>query len=313
MESGVVVVTSENQKTLDLLRQVLPSPRWDGTDFLDWVYDHNPTGPLVPFNVDLDGRRVCHIGGVPVPLRNGELDGVGLLLLNSSTAPDEQQKGTYAKAIRAIAELAGEQGMLGVFGVTNADSTGPALRGAKGSWQCSLPVRLCVPWRPPIGVRSHDADPQWLAGDEFATLTRRLDRQPARDLTCRWSTDLLRWRLLTPGTRYAVHWNDALVAVTTRTVFRGVPITIVLKLLPREGRTGPLTPQPHITAACRHHRTPLALYAGVNVHVPVSGIRLSQERLPAPLNLVMISSRPDLLAQHRFVFDAFEFLDFDAY
>lgn len=306
-------MTDENERTLGLLRQVLPSARWDTTAFLDWVYDHNPTGPLVASNVDRGDARVCHIGGVPMPLRSAEITGTGLLLLNSSTSADEQQRGTYAKAILRLNDLARDGGHLGLFGVTNARSTGPVLRGVGASWQCSLPVRLCVPWKVSRSVRTYDATPGWLASDEFTAVASRLDRHPARDLTYCWTPELLRWRLSAPGGSFAVHVSSSLVSVTTTTRFRNVPITIVCKLLPREGQTGPLSPQDHIAAACRHHRTPLALYAGINIHVPVHGIRLAQDRLPSPLNLVMLTARPEQLPQHRFAFDTFEFLDFDAY
>ena len=63
MESGVVVVTSENQKTLDLLRQVLPSPRWDGTDFLDWVYDHNGQEKSCSYVGKKPSSRCEEVGG----------------------------------------------------------------------------------------------------------------------------------------------------------------------------------------------------------------------------------------------------------
>ncbi len=304
---------AENELTLQLLRQVLPNPRWQGTEFLDWVYDHNPTGPLLPSNVDRDEVRVCHIGGVPMPLRSGERRGTALLLLNSSTAPDEQQRGTYASAILALNEAAREHGHLGLYGVTNARSTGPVLRGAGASWQCSLPVRLCIPWRFSPSVASREVDAAWLHSEAFIELAGRVDRYPAREFTHRWSPDVLRWRLAVPGARYAVHACEELLSVSTTTTFRGVRLAVMCKFLLRGDLTGPISPQAHIAAACRHHRVPLALYAGINVHVPVSGIRLSQRHLPSPLNLVMLTADPEVLPQHRFLFDTFEFLDFDAF
>lgn len=305
-------MSAENERTAQLLRQVLPSPRWDDTAFLDWVYDHNPTGPLLPSNVDRDGLRVCHIGGVPIPLRSSERDGQGLLLLNSSVAEEDQQRGTYATAILNMTELGHKGGFLCGFGITNARSSGPILRAVGAAWQCSLPVRLCIPWRFSRSVRSHVADVDWLASDEFDAVAQQLDRHPARDFTYQWTPELLRWRLSVPGHRYSVHVSRTLVSVTTTTVFRGVRITVLCKFLPRDGQTGPISPQAHIAAACRHHRTPLALYAGINIHVPVTGIRLAQDRLPSPLNLVTLTT-PDIMPLHRCVFDTFEFLEFDAF
>jgi hypothetical protein len=221
-------------------------------------------------------------------------------------------QGTYIQTMLDLAATAVEQGHLGMFGITNANSTGPILRNG-GGWQRALPVRLCIPWRFSNRVTSRAATSTWLASDEFIEVASRLDRHPARDLTYRWNPDLLRWRLATPGTRYAVHWSEHLVSVSTKTTMYGVPITLLLKFLPRNGQPGPLSPRSHIAAACRHHRTPAAVYAGINIHVPVQGTQLAQDRLPSPLNLVMYTFDPDVLPQYRFVFDTFELLDFDAF
>jgi len=306
-------VTTDLELTLALLRQVLPDRRWDDDAFLEWVYQHNPAGPAVEVNIDRADKRVSHIGGLPTPLRSSELTGTAVLLVNLASSPEIQMGGGYRRGIRRLDDAARAAGHLGLFGVTNARSTRPVLRGVGASWQCSLPVRVCVPWWIPRQVSSREVTPSWLESNEFVHTASRLDRSPARDLTQRWTRERLRWRLGVPGMHYAVHWDTRLVSVTTRTEYRGVPVAVILKLLPRDGHTGPLSPRAHISAACRHHRTPVALYAGFNRHVPVEGIRLAQDRLPSPLNLVMLSSQPDVLPQHRFVFDTFEFLDFDAF
>ena len=93
-----------------------------------------------------------------------------------------------------------------------------------------------------------------------------------------------------------------------------VPVTIVLKLLPRRGPrvTGPVDGHPVVTAACRFHRSPFAVYTGYNRHVRLRGTAPPRRLLPAPLNLIYRSESPRA-PKETFAFDIFEFLDMDGY
>jgi hypothetical protein len=92
----------------------------------------------------------------------------------------------------------------------------------------------------------------------------------------------------------------------------GVPVAVVLKLLPRAGRFGPLSSRDVVNAICGHHRAPAAVYAGHNRHVTVRGVRLPERFKPVPLNLVILGVGDDV-DQRTFQLDTFEFLDMDAY
>jgi hypothetical protein len=302
-----------NELRLDLLRSVLPNPRWDTSAYLDWVYDHNPVGGLVPIDVVEDGRVLCHIGGVPVLLRSEDIEGWFLILLNSSTAADAQGRGLYVQALFDVFEECGKMGGVGGYGVTNARSTGPATKGLRATPTGSLPARLVLPTAlPSRRVRTFDCTPEFLASDEFSALTADLDDYAAKGFVTRWTTDILRWRLAFPYTSYKLHVSEELVGITTRATVKGVPVTVLMKFLPRAARRGPLDPWRMIATACLRHRTPVAVYAGYNANVPVPGIRIDQERLPAPLNLLVMSTSPGL-HNDDFRFETFEFLDFDAY
>lgn len=313
VRGGGIVTARDHERTLQLLRKVLPHERWADGEFLEWAYESSPAGQALISNIDEGDLRLCHTAGLPFPLRDLRRRFTAVLLINGSTLPEVQYQGAYPAAMLGLAEQAERAGIVGGFGVTNRRATTSVLKGTGAAWQCSLPVKICLPWKPSRGVEGADVTPELLAGPRFAELTQRLGDVPARHATYCWSTELLRWRLSMPGARYALHWTSTLLCVSTRTVFRGVPITVILKLLPREGQTGPLSPSAVITAACRHHRTPVALYAGINAHVPVTGIRLSQDRLPAPLNLVTLSIDESAIPQEQFVFGTFEFLEFDAF
>jgi hypothetical protein len=303
----------EHELTAQLLRSVLPSSRWDTLDFLDWVYDHNPVGELVPQNVDRDGKRLCHIGGVPIRLRSADDEGKFLILYNSSAAPEEQGKGTYVKTLFKLHGQASELGFHGMMGVTNAASTGPATKGFKARMLGALPAKLCVPTVARSPHHSHHpADDHFLDSVEFERIVDELDATPAGAWTQRWTSDVMRWRLRWPGASYTVHVGPDLVAVSTQTSVRGVPIAALLKVLPRKGRRGPLPSDRMISAICKYHRAPAAVYAGFNANVPVKGFRLRQDRLPSPLNLLFLSTST-YVDTDTFRFETFEFLDFDAY
>jgi hypothetical protein len=302
-----------NELRLDLLRSVLPNPRWDTTAYLDWVYDRNPMGELIPIDVIEDGRIICHIGGVPVQLRSADHQGNFLLMLNSATAADAQGRGLYVKALIDLCNQAAELGAAGAYGVTNLRSTGPATKVPGATLTGSLPVRLVIPtFFPSRRVRTFDCTDEFLDSDEFVKVTAGLDNFPVRRFVTRWTTDTLRWRLGFPCAAYKLHVSDELVAITTRASFKGMPVTVLMKFLPRAADRRPLDPWPLISTACWRHRTPLAIYAGYNAIVAVPGIRIKQERLPAPLNLVVRSLSAELRTED-FQFEIFEFLDFDAY
>lgn len=304
---------AEHRLTQELLRQVLPSSRWDDLDFLTWVYDHDPLGALVPQNVDREGARLCHIGGVPIELRSANDVGRFLILYNSSSAPEEQGKGTYVKTLFKLHGKARDLGFHGMMGVTNAASTGPATKGFKARMLGALPAKLCVPTtvRAP-GHTHHIADASFLESLEFEKIVDELDASPAGQWTQRWTPEVMRWRLRWPGQTYTLHVGPDLVAVSTTTAFKGVPLAVLLKVLPRGAARGPVPSDQMITAICRHHRAPALVYAGYNANVPVKGFRLRQDRIPSPLNLLFLSTS-EHVDTDTFRFETFEFLDFDAY
>jgi hypothetical protein len=200
-----------------------------------------------------------------------------------------------------------------VVGVTNDKSTW-AVR--KYGWRVAgpLPVRVVVPspW-PPRNVTSHEVTPAFLDSPAFADLAAGLDRSPAWHWTNRWTPEYLRWRLSAPNAaRYSLHASADLVGVSTVERRAGVPLAVVLKLLPRHGRFGPLSGRALVTAMCRHHRAPAAVYAGHNRHVVMRGVRLPERLKPVPLNLCVLSL-DDRIDQTTFQLDTFELLDMDAY
>ena len=315
--------------TAALLRREHPdADRFVGTEFLHWLYRENPHHPAIEEDVDRKGARVAHLALLPQPWRDHERSATFVLSVNAVTRSGLGSmhfvalaaRGTK-RAIEARDELGG---LIGGIGVTNESSTMPGLHRIGARLITSLPV-VAIPRRPARrrGVESHDVDDAFRATEAFERLVQGLDETPAQGWTQRWTPEHLRWRLAAPGGGYALHADEDVVAVTTRASAKGVPVAVVLKLLPRGAAPGPRSARRVIAAALRHHRVPVAIYAGFNAHVPVRGITIPKRVQPAPLNLLFIARDEaseflgldlgDAGPQAPATFDTFELLDFDAF
>jgi hypothetical protein len=304
----------DHRRNTELLDAELPDRRFADETYLAWLYDANPRGRAYTHSIDDEaGRRVGHYALIPQRYRDrhGEADFV--FSLNAVARTGSQRRGFFGEMGGVVWGAARDAGVRMVIGVTNDKSTG-AVR--KNGWRVigPMPARVVVP--SPRGLRgaeSHDVTPDLLDSTRFADLTDGLDATPADGWTNCWTTTALRWRLAAPNAaRFAVHRNADLVGVSTVEHRAGVPIAVVLKLLPRHGRSGPNSGGPLIGAMCAHHRAPVALYAGHNRHVVVRGIPLPERLKPVPLNLCVLAL-DEKIDQATFSLDTFELLDMDAY
>jgi hypothetical protein len=301
-------------KNTELLDAELPDARFVDASYLHWLYDLNPLGRAYYDNVDgPDGNRIAHYALIPQEYRNAAGRAPFVFSLNAVSRSGSQRRGFFGEIGQKIWGRAREAGVRVVVGVTNSKSTGAV---KKQGWRVMGPMPVQLVPALPVPARNVDSfavTPEFLASATFDELAAGLDDSPARHWTNCWTPEYLRWRLAAPNAaRYSVHVGTQLVAISTATVEHGVPVAVVLKLLPRDGRFGPLPSGEMLRAICAHHRAPAAVYAGYNRHVPVRGIRLPERLKPVPLNLVMLSLTTDV-DQHTFQLDTYEFLDMDAY
>ena len=298
----------------ELLDAELPDPRFVDATYLRWLYDENPLGASYDHHFDDEnGLRVGHYALIPQRYRNRDGEQPFVFSLNAVARSGSQRRGFFGKLGTEIWGRAQADGVKFIVAVTNAKSTG-AVR--KNGWRVMgpMPATVVVPsWRAPLDVDSYDITPDFVGTQAFDDLVQGLDRSPAWNWTNCWTPDQMRWRLSAPNSpRFTLHRDHDLVGVSTVHRIRGVPFAVVLKLLPRDGRFGPLSARSMITAMCRHHRAPLAIYAGHNRHVDVKGIALPERLKPAPL-VICAMSLSDEIDQDTFSLDTFEFLDMDAY
>lgn len=306
----------DHVKNTELLNAELPDRRFVDASYLHWLYDRNPLGPGIFGNVDDDDDadlRVAHYGLIPQRYRNADGPASFVFSLNAVTRSGAQRRGYFSEIGLRIWSQARDAGVQNIIGVTNNNSLKPV---QKLGWRLLGPMvtKVLLPFPAPVHrVRHLPVTPATLGTAPFEAMIEGLDAVPASNWTNCWTPEYLRWRLASPNTSpYTIHADDAVFAVSTVSAFKGVPVAVILKLLPRGGRNGPVSGQAVVTAACAHHKAPFAIYAGYNRHVVVRGWRAPERLKPAPLNL-MVCSLSDAVPQDTFRLDTFEFLDMDAY
>lgn len=298
--------------TAELLMAELPERRFEDDAYLRWLYEADPFGEGIYESVDDEhGVRVAHYGLVPQEYRDASGPAPFVFSLNAVTRSGTQRRGYFSEIGRRIWGRAAAGGTRVVVGVTNDKSRRPVMRQG-WRWIGRLPVLVV----PPTGLRARGwerrrATPGWLRTEEAAEWFADLDDAPATGWVNRWTVEHLRWRLAWPGCGpYTVHRSTHLVAVSAAVPVAGVPVAVVLKLLPRAGAPLPLSGHPAVTEACRAHRSPVAVYAGFNRHVHLRGIPAPERVRPAPLNLMVYALDPSI-DQDAFELDTFELLDMD--
>lgn len=298
------------EATAALLRRVFPeAPRIAQPAYLRWLYADSPFGPVIETNVDDDDGRAAHYALVPIALSSDGGARAGALSLN--TAVDERARGggVFVRLATEAIEAAERQGVVTVIGVANANSTPGFLRRLSFELAGPLPAIVTLPL---LGrrrrVRSAWADDAAFAPGGVAHELDALLAPPLRGVARAWTPDTLRWRLASPGSRYALHRSAHALLVSTVDRRHGMPVAVLLKafaLAPPDAAEC----RALVRAACRLHRAPLALHVGRNELVAFRGRPLPARLRSSPLNLIV--RQLDDTSAGEIV--RLELLDFDAY
>ena len=150
-------------------------------------------------------------------------------------------------------------------GVCNDKSIGAVVKYMGWKTPGPLPVKLCPPLHTGRGVAS-DARRRRRSSQQsrFADVTAGLDDFPVRavdELVHAPSTSAGGSRAPAPAS--SLHSNDDLVAITTTDTRFGVRAAVILKLFRRAGGADRPRADAIVGAACRFHRAPYAVYAGL--------------------------------------------------
>lgn len=266
-----------------LFRAVFPRSAQFSPAYLDWLYGQNPDGPALGFNAWLDRRLVAHYACVPSRIRVDGQSARAMLSLNTATHPEFQGKGLFTKLAQATYALALANGIQGVYGVANAQST-PGFVGKLG-FQNVGPLHAGIGWG-----RLHL---DWAALDRSTRFRRE------------WDPTSLLWRMRNPKNPVrAMASTDCTLFCAAGPVW-GVHAYAELDV-PVHGCSGlqPLWQRPG-----------LQLFLGL---VPVGArarrveVPIPQRWRPSPLNLIY-RSLADLPGSIDRDTVSFSFLDFDAY
>ncbi len=303
----------------DLLRAELPDPRLaDDTAYLRWSYRDNPLSPAWEryhyIEAPGGGRPLLVAHHVITPRRFRGPGGQrceGALSQHSVTRSGYQRARHFTRLGHEVYAEAGAAGRTFVAGAANAIST-PAFIKYMG-WRLvgPLPVRVISPAGRSRRDLSHtEVSASWLDSGGLDDFAAAADRHPVAAWSTDWTTEMLRWRLACPFARYWVHASDDLALVTTRTSYKKLPVTVVLKTFPLG--PGPVPATGAIRSITRWHRSAFAVYSGFNPAVAIRGIKPPRRFQPSPLNLVVRSLDP-ALDNAGIDFDTFELLDMDVY
>jgi GNAT superfamily N-acetyltransferase len=298
--------------TAALLESVFPdAPRISRTEYLRWLYEDSPFGEVIEANLDDSEGRAGHYAVVPADLTEDGAGCAGALSLN--TAVDERARGggVFVRLAEETFEQARERGVGIVLGVANENSTPGFVRRLSFELVGPLPATVMVP--APGGRRSVRSawadDAAFATGGVAADGLEALLAPPQRGIARRWTPETLRWRLASPGSRYALHRSERMLVVTTADRGRAVPVAVLLKAF-ASAPPSAAERRAVVRAACRFHRAPVAIHAGFNDMVAFRGMPLPERLRPAPLNLIARRLEGERRAG---VVTRFEFLDFDAY
>ncbi len=300
--------------TAALLRRAFTETHKYEPGYLKWFYIDNPEGQVVAFDHDDDGRRVGHYALVPQRFvaRDSEPITMGLSV-DTAVDPEVRLKGLFVQLANKTYDASRELGWAGAYGAANANSTPGCTKRLGFEYVMPLPVRAVVaPWRWSVAQGWAEVTPSYLNSVAFAELAATIDFSPGTRLSHQWDAELLAWRLRSPAGRYVLFWNKDAVMVTSQQPASETITTVVLKLFPRLGAPPRSSALQLVGHACRHHRTPFAVYAGFNSRFRLAGVPIPRRFLPSPLNLLVRPLAHDLSSAN-FDLETIEFLDFDQY
>lgn len=292
--------------TAALLSEVFPGARIGDESYLQWLYVDSPFGPVIETNRADDGGTTAHYAVVPVNL---ELDGqavAGALSLNTAVHERARGGGMFVKIASETFDTAAARGIQVIIGVANDNSTPGFVRRLAFTNHGPLPacILMPLPGLGAAGVQSEWADVSTALLDG----TEELLATSVGGLSRTWTPSGLRWRLASPGSRYAIHRFPDGMAVSTSAKRFGVPVAVLLATFAARPLTS-VERRRLVRAVCRTHRAPAALHVGHNARAGFTGPQLPERFRDSPLNLITraLDGRP-VPEPHRF-----ELLDFDAY
>ncbi|WP_165359350.1 GNAT family N-acetyltransferase [Lichenibacterium minor] len=274
---------------------------------LRWLYERAFTDGTTVLAAHADGRKVGHIALVhqTVTMPAGPERAVALMDLFIIKA--FRSKAAMAALYGAVERFCRDEGIRFIVAVPNGNAAGVNVRYLSLVEAARLEIRVGFGGFGGLGRRVDSRSVAELdPADGRALLDRFCGTEPGSLL---WTGARMWDRLSKPGAGYALHATDDLLLVSAPRRDRRAAHTLLCALLPRPGATPARRDVGAVvSAACRLHRRPLFVYAGINGGVPLPGMLLPGRLRPSPMILQL---RDFTEGAPPFAPSRFEAIDFD--
>ena len=268
---------------VDLLQAAFPQASHLNAAYLQWLYRHNPAGPVIGYNAWEGNKIIGHYAAIPVDIY---LDGdacTGLLALNTAMHPDYRSAGVIYGLANRTCKLAERLGFACIYAVANAASTPILVKSLKFQFVSQLTAS--------VGVSRLQLD--W----QKAIIGNRFRR--------RWKEVTARWRAANPSNPSSLELNDG-----NTMVFRAkthLPGIFAHGIIPLE---------PPLQDCAQRPGMGLKLFLGL---LPENScrypgyLRIPERLKPSPLNFIyrpLVDMAPRKLDRNEVILGTH---DFDAY
>lgn len=292
--------------TNDLLSDVFDDAPTTRLDYLNWLYEENPAGPKIQSNCDDEEGRIGHYVVVPQPYTFEDSPCHVALSLNTAVHERGRGQGLFTRLAEDVIGQASGQGLHGIIGVANNNSTPGFIK--------KLGFELVTPLPVKVGVIIPRLRKSIVSGD--ATIARILKFEDEAKAVSKRSFDpdfdeaQLQWRLSRPGADYHIYADDHAAIIVTKTKQLGQDFLVVLATFSNRENSS-------VSQLVSHAAATLGLkffvYCGWNNHTSLKGLPIPKKYRPSPLNLIWrpLTERVGKLSAEKV--RRFEFIDFDAY
>ena len=296
----------DHRATAAFLLREFGADKFADPAYLSWYYDANPDGQAICGERDDDSGRLASYALVPQRWRRGDERALLGITVDACVRAGAQRGGVFRALALEVFDTSLAAGVEGTLTIANANSTPAFVEKLGLRFLGGLPVTAVAPLARPRGVTRVAVDESAIV-DLAADCSARTTPGWVHD----WTADSLRWRFASPIREYVVHRSDQVWCVSTKSGIGRIPAAVVVALVPRSGRRD-VSAGAVIAAACRHHRAPIAIHAGVNRDVRVRGVPVPRRLLPSPLNLLALGFG-DRATNSITDVGVYEFLDTDHY
>ncbi len=276
-------------------------------EVLRWLYGRAFSDGTTVLAAHAGDRKVGHIALVHQTIALAGRTEPAVALVDLFILKAYRSRAAIAALYGAVEALCVERGIRFIVAVPNGNAAGVNVRHLQLAEAARLDIRaglsgLPLPWRRVTSHRVADLD-----AEEARGILSPYCGAPGAGLL--WTSDRLWARLAKPGAGYALHAGRDVLLVSAPRSDRRASHTLLCALLARPGSA----PRRRdvaavVSAACRLHRRPLFVYAGINDALPLPGLLLPARLRPSPMILQLRDFDP---AAPPLVFSRFEPLDFD--